>query len=104
MAITRLQLEDLGFKKIKRTQFNTHHYTLIYPINETDYLFSGYDKVTKRANFKILWISRKILDNERVTYPVEKLGELSYSKVKLYLEELQRLEEVKKHARDNQQD
>lgn len=105
MAITRQQLEDLGFKKIKRKHLNNHHYTLIYPFNETDYLFSGYDKVTKKANFKILWVSRKLQGTtERVTYPLDKIGELSYTKVKNYIQDLQRLEEVKQHARDNQQD
>lgn len=104
MAITRQQLENLGFFKDKRKHLNMHHYALIYPINETDYLFSGYDKVTKKANFKILWISKKILPNERVTHPIAHMGELTYYGVKEYIENLQKQEKLKQDARDNQQD
>lgn len=103
MAVTRAQLEDLGFKKIRRKQFNNYHYTLIYPINDNDYLFTGYDKVTKKSNFKILWASVIPFGNERITYPVEKLGDLTFTKVKEFIEDLERLEKFKKDARDNQQ-
>lgn len=104
MAITRQQLENLGFIKMKRKHMNTHHYALVFPINESDYLFSGYDKVTKKANFKILWMSKKILPNERVTYPLAHMGELSYFGVKEYIENLQKQEKRKQDAGDNQQD
>lgn len=104
MAVTRIQLESLGFKKIRRKQFNQYHYTLIYPINEKDYLFTGYDKVTKKSNFKILWCSIVPFGTERITYPIEKLGELSFTNVKRFLEDLERLEKLKQDARDNQQD
>lgn len=102
MAITRLQLERLGFFKDKKKHLNQEHYALIYPINSTDYIFSGYDKVTKKTNFKMLWISKKLFGNERVTYPLAHMGELSYLKVKEYLEDLQRLQKAKEDAGDSQ--
>ena len=104
MAITRQQLENLGFIKMKRKHLNTYHYALVYPINKSDYLFSGYDKVTKKANFKILWISKKILPNERVTHPIANMADLGYFGLKEYIENLQKQEKLKQDARDNQQD
>ena len=104
MAITRQQLENLGFKKILRKHLNSQHWTLLYPINETDYLFSGYDKVTKKANFKILWVSKKITPSERVTYPLASMGDLGYFGLKEFIENLHKQEKLKQDARDNRQD
>lgn len=101
MAVTKEQLVDLGFVKVKRQQYGGHHYTLLFRINDSDYIFSGYDKVTKKTNFKILWMSKKLPSGERVTFPLEKLGNLSYTKVKMYLEDIKRIEEHK-NAGNNQ--
>lgn len=100
MAITREQLLNLGFKKIKRNHLNSTHNTLLLPLNSTDYLFSGYDKVTKKTNFKIIWISRKITDLGRITQPLDNMGDLTYFGLKKYIERLNKQEQLKQDARN----
>lgn len=90
MAITKEQLQDLGFKPAKRaTSLGTRKYdSLVYNLNKTDYLYLGYNIYTKKIDFKRLW---KTFVNpetgEKITYPVDRLGELTYTNVKEYLEQ-----------------
>lgn len=78
---------SLGFKPSKRSSMYDKKYdTLIYPINETDFLYIGYNEYTKRINNKILWKSFKQVDSgERITYPVTHLGDTGFSELKDFL-------------------
>jgi len=87
MALTTQQMISLGFKPSKRSSMYDKKYdTLIYPINETDFLYIGYNEYTKRINNKILWKSFKQVDSgERITYPVTHLGDTGFSELKDFL-------------------
>ena len=85
MAVTKAQLESLGFKPAKKAKsLSTRKYdTLIYPLNKTDYIYTGYNSFSKNVDFKRLW--KTFYDpetKETYTYPIDKIGELSYSSVK----------------------
>ena len=85
MAITREQLIDIGFKPTKKAKIlsNRKYDTLIYPLNKTDYIYTGYNNFNKNVDFKRLW--KTFYDpetNETYTYPIDKIGELSLSIVK----------------------
>lgn len=88
MAVTRKQLLSIGFVPSKRSKAlnrDDKYDTLIYKINSTDYLFTGYSNFTKKTDFKRLW---KTIFNEGsyITYPVDKMGELTLNKVLEYIE------------------
>lgn len=87
MSVTREQLIDLGFKPSKRSSlYNKKYDTLIYPLNETDFIYLGYNQYNKLVNNKILWKSFKREETgERITYPVIHLGDTSYTEVKDFL-------------------
>ena len=88
MALTTGQMISLGFKPSKRSSLYDKKYdTLVYPLNNTDYLYIGYNEFTKRVNNKILWKSFKQVDTgERITYPVTHLGDTGFTELKDYLE------------------
>lgn len=87
MAITREQLVDLGFKPSKRggglSKYKKYD-TLIYPINETDFLYIGYNQFNKTVNNKIIWKSFKS-EEGRITYPVISLGDTGYKELKSFI-------------------
>lgn len=90
MAITKEQLLDLGFKPAKRaSSLSKRKYdSLIFSLNKTDYIFLGYNIYTKNIDFKRLWktfLNRET--NETLTYSIDRLGELSYTTVKEFLEQ-----------------
>lgn len=88
MALTTQQMISLGFKPSKRSSLYGKKYdTLVYPINDTDFLYIGYNEFTKRVNNKILWKSFKQIDSgERITYPVVHLGDTGFTELKAYLQ------------------
>jgi len=87
MAVTLEQLKDLGFKPSKRSSlYNKKYDTLIYPLNETDFIYLGYNQYTKSINNKVLWKSFKSKETgERITYPVIHLGDTGFNEVKDFL-------------------
>ncbi len=86
MSITREQIMDLGFKPTKKKSPYAKKYdTLVFPLNKTDYLYLGYNQITKGIDFKRLWKSCVDMDGKRVTFQVSHLGETSYSELKDYI-------------------
>lgn len=89
MSITREQLISLGFKPTKRgggLSATRKYDTLIYPIDNTDFIYIGYNQFNKTINNKVLWKSFKDLDGNRITYPVISLGDTGYNELKNFLE------------------
>lgn len=88
MAVTREQMIDLGFKPSKRggglSKYKKYD-TLIYPINDTDFLYIGYNQFNKSVNNKIIWKSFKS-DEGRITYPVISLGDTGYRELKSFID------------------
>lgn len=87
MAITREQLISLGFKPSKRSKtVNRKKYdTLIYNLNEFDYIFTGYNPFTDKIDFKRLWKTVRFEEDYHYIFPVEEMGELSFTVVKEFL-------------------
>lgn len=88
MSITREQLMDLGFKpaKVSKGLGRRKYDSLIYRLNDTDYIFTGYLKWNKKVDFKKMW--KTYFDPETkqtVTYPIDRMGVLNYSMVKDFL-------------------
>lgn len=86
MAITTAQMISIGFKPSKRSTIYERKFdTLIYPINDTDFIYIGFNPYTKRVNNKVLWKSFKGPDG-RITYPVAHLGDISFTGLKEFIE------------------
>lgn len=102
MSLTRTQLIDLGFKPAKMansTNNNRKYDTLIFPLNKTDYIYTGFNKLNNQIDFKRLW--KRFEDPETkeiISYPVERIGVLSYETVKEYLEMSKRTAALKKET------
>lgn len=87
MATTQAQLMDLGFKPAKKeSPYKKKYDTLVCPLNKTDYLYLGYNSLTREINNKIIWKSFLDETGERITYPALKLGETSFTGLKEYIE------------------
>lgn len=88
MAITIQQMISLGFKPSKRSSLYQRKYdTLIYPLNDTDFIYVGYNEYAKSINNKVLWKSFKQVDSgERITYPIVHLGDITFSGLKSFIE------------------
>lgn len=98
MAITKEQLLDLGFKLSKRSKSlnNRKFDSLVYPINETDYVFLGYNPFSKKIDFKRLWKSfTDPTTLEKITYPIEHMQNLTYSNVKEFIERSLRADKMR---------
>lgn len=95
MAITKDQLMSLGFKPTKLAKGKTtrKYDTLVYYINEEDYLFTGFNNITGRIDFKRIWKSFNG-PTGRISYPISKTGSVSLTGLKEYIESLHVLEEV----------
>lgn len=97
MAITKEQLIELGFqpsKLAKGTNKNRKYDTLVFPINSTDYLFTGFNNVNGKIDFKRIWKSFNSPDG-RITYPVSHTGELSFTALKEYIQSTLDIENMK---------
>lgn len=93
MAITRAQILEMGFIPAKRQKgLGTRKYdTLMYKINDTDYLYLGYHAFRGNVDYKTLWKSAEI-EGDRVSYPIDSIGNISYNSLKDYIDGLKRLE------------
>lgn len=86
MSITHEQIISLGFKPTKKkSPFSKKYDTLIFPLNKTDYLYLGYNHISKGIDFKRLWKSCIDMDGNRVTFQISHLGETSFSELKDYI-------------------
>lgn len=97
MALTTQQLISLGFKPSKRSSlYNKKYDTLIYPISDTDFIYTGYNQYTSKINNKVLWKSFKQVDTgERITYPIINLGDTGFTELKSFLDRANTLEKNK---------
>lgn len=87
MSITREQIVSLGFKPAKKKSPYLRKYdTLIYRLNDKDYLYLGYNQITKGIDFKRLWKSCVDMDGNRVTFQISHLGETSFRELKEYID------------------
>lgn len=86
MSITLRQLEDLGFLPSKRkSPFAKKYDTLIFPLNKTDYLYLGYNTISKGTDYKRIWKSFVDLDGNRTSYQVIHLGETGFRELQDYI-------------------
>ena len=88
MSITINQLKDLGFKPFKKkSPYSKSYDTLIYKLNNTDYLYLGYSTFKREVNNKLIWKSFVQPESkERIAYVVTKLGDTGYGEMKEFLE------------------
>lgn len=102
MAITKDQLMDIGFKptKLARGKTRRKYDTLVYYLNDDDYLFTGFNSITGRIDFKRIWKSFLGPGQERISYPLSKTGEVSYTALKEYIESSIALEEINNKIED----
>lgn len=97
MALTTEQIISLGFKPSLRGRGglakNRKYDSLVFPINETDFLYTGYNPFKKQVNYKTIWKSFKDkVNGERITYQVVSLADTGYMELKAYLQRTLRLE------------
>lgn len=99
MALTTEQIISLGFKPSLRGRGglakNRKYDSLVFPINETDFLYTGYNPFKKQVNYKTIWKSFKDkVNGERITYQVVSLADTGYMELKAYLQRTLRLESL----------
>lgn len=96
MAVTRQQILEVGFKPTKRQKgLGTRQYdTLMYKINDEDYLYLGYNDFRGNIDFKILW---KSINTElgRISYPIQSIGNLTLTSLKEYIKKAELAAELK---------
>lgn len=86
MSITLEQIRSIGFVHAKKkSPFAKKYDTLIYPLNKTDYLYLGYNSITKTIDYKRIWKSCVDMEGNRVSFQVSHLGETSLSELKSYI-------------------
>lgn len=96
MAITREQLIDLGFKPTKLAKGKTRrkYDSLVLYINDTDYLFTGFNNITRKIDFKRIWKSFEGPEG-RISYAISHTGHISYTALKEYIESAKELQKIK---------
>lgn len=102
MGLTRAHLIELGFKPAKKQRgLSTRKYdTLMYKLNDTDYIYLGYNDFRGNIDFKTLWKSIMTEEEGRISYPIQSLGTLTYTNLKEYIKNAERtakLKEILKH-------
>lgn len=87
MSITKDQLVSLGFKPSKRgSVLTTKKYdSLVFRINDSDYLYTGYIHFKNQINYKTIWKSFKDDEGIQTAYQVINLGETGFNELKDYL-------------------
>lgn len=87
MSLTLIQLKSLGFKPAKKeSPYKVKYDTLIYPLNETDYLFLGYNDMRKEVNNKLVWKSFiESNSKNRIAYVITNIGSTGYNEMKSFL-------------------
>lgn len=95
MALTNVQLLSLGFKPSIRGRGGLgktkRHDSLVLPINDTDFLYTGYNPFKKEINYKTIWKSFKNYEGERISYQVINLSETGLGELKEYIERTKRI-------------
>lgn len=95
MALTLTQLTSLGFKPSVRGRGGlgkTKKYdSLVLPLNDTDFLYTGYNPYKKEVNYKTIWKSFKSTEGERITYQVANLADTGFSELKDYIDRTNKL-------------
>lgn len=90
MALTNEQLISLGFKPSIRGKGglgkNKKYDSLVLRLNESDFLYTGYNPYKKQINYKTIWKSFKNVDGERITYQVVSLADTGFYELKNYIE------------------
>lgn len=88
MSLTIKQLHELGFRPTKKSSpFAKKYDTLIFPLNDSDYLYLGYDNFKRSVNNKIIWKSFIEPDTKkRIAYQVIQIGDTGYTEMKAFLE------------------
>lgn len=96
MALTNNQLLDLGFKPSVRGRGGlgkTRKYdSLVLPINDTDFLYTGFNPYKNQVNYKTIWKSFKDINGNRITYQVINLADTGYTQLKDYITRTQSVE------------
>ena len=96
MALTNTQLVGLGFKPSVRGRGGlgkTKKYdSLVLPINETDFLYTGFNPYKDQINYKTIWKSFKDINGNRITYQVINLADTGYKQLKDYITRTQSVE------------
>lgn len=86
MSITREQIIALGFKPTKKkSPFAKKYDTLIYRLNDTDYLYLGYSTILKSLDYKRIWKSCIDAEGNRLSFQIAHIGETSFSELKDYI-------------------
>lgn len=97
MSITRQQLLDIGFTPAKRKKgLGTRKYdTLIFKMDENDYLYLGYNDFRGNVEFKTLW--KSIMTEEgRISYPVNSISMITYTGLQEYIDNALKLYKLNK--------
>lgn len=96
MALTNDQMLSLGFKPSVRGRGGigkTKKYdSLVLPINETDFLYTGFNPFKDQINYKTIWKSFKDINGNRITYQVINLADTGYTELKDYIIRTQSIE------------
>lgn len=89
MALTNEQLLSLGFKPSVRGRggiSKTKKYdSLVLALNETDFLYTGYNPFKKQINYKTIWKSFKDSEGNRITYQVISLADTGFFELRNYI-------------------
>lgn len=87
MSLTKDQLVNLGFKPSKRGNglTNKKYDSLVFRINDSDYLYTGYIQFKNQINYKTIWKSFKDEEGKQNTYQVINLGETGFNELNNYL-------------------
>lgn len=87
MSLTLLQLENLGFvPSKKKSPFAKKYDTLILPLNKTDYLYLGYNNITKGIDYKRIWKSFIDGEGKRYSHQIIHIGETGFKELKEYIQ------------------
>lgn len=89
MALTLQQLTSLGFKPSVRGRGglskNKKYDSLVLPLNDTDFLYTGYNSFKDQINYKSIWKSFKSEEGERITYQVANLADTGFGELQDYI-------------------
>ena len=95
MALTNQQLLSLGFKPSVRGRgglSKTKKYdSLVLALNDTDFLYTGFNPYKNQVNYKTIWKSFKDSDGNRITYQVINLADTGFTELKQYISRSNRI-------------
>ena len=89
MALTNTQLLSLGFKPSVRGRGGLSkvkkYDSLVLPLNDSDFLYTGYNPYKNQVNYKTIWKSFKDSEGNRITYQVINLADTGFGELKEYI-------------------